>query len=157
MKKLSTAMISIACFLSVQATPAPGPKPSKQLKNNSLSISGTAHFQFKNLIAGMEEKDSMLITFDRYDHTGAGIIRQVFAANNDECLTIEAIPPGKYYVTIQCIGLHRDQVEKIITIRSNRSENLHINLSESAAFSKNDVVIPAFHPDPASFAVVRYK
>jgi hypothetical protein len=157
MKRLSTAIVSLACFLSVQATPAPGPKAAKQLKNNNLAIAGAARFQFKNLIAGMEEKDSILIIFDRYDHTGAGVIRQVFTANSDESLTIDAVPPGKYYVTIQCVGLHRDQVEKVITIRSNRSENLRIKLSESAAFSKNDVVIPAFHPDPANFSVVRLK
>jgi aspartokinase len=157
MKRLSTILISLAIFLSAQATPEPGPKVAKSKKNNALAIAGAARFQFRNLIAGIEERDSMLIIFDRYDHTGAGIIRQVFAATSDESLTIDAIPPGKYYVTIQCIGLHRDQVEKVMTIRPNRSETMVIKLTLSEAYSKNDVVIPAFRPDPSNFSVVRFK
>jgi hypothetical protein len=155
MKRLSTAIVLLVCLSSAQATPEPGPKADKSVKINALTSAGVARFEFKNLIAGMEEKDSILIIFDRYDHTGAGIIRQVFTADNDESLTIDAIPAGKYYVTIQCVGLHRDQVEKIITIRAHRSETTKIRLTPSEAFSKNDVVIPAFHPDPSNFSVTR--
>jgi hypothetical protein len=157
MKRLSTVLISLIIFLSAQATPEPGPKASKPQKSNALAVAGAARFQFSNLIAGMEERDSMLIIFDRYDHTGAGIIRQVFAANSDESLTIDAIPPGRYYVTIRCVGLHRDQVEKVMTIRPNRSETIKIKLTPSEAFSKNGVVIPAFHPDPSRLSVVSFK
>jgi hypothetical protein len=127
----------------------------KSLKVNALATAGVARFQFKSLIAGMEEKDSILIIFDRYDHTGAGIIRQVFTADSDQTLTIDEIPAGKYYVTIQCVGLHRDQIEKVMTIRTHRSEKIQIKLTPSEAFSKNDVVIPAFHPDPSNFSITR--
>lgn len=157
MKRLSATIVLLACFGAAKAGPLPGPKADKSLKVNALATAGVARFQFKNLIAGMEERDSILIIFDRYDHTGAGVIHQVFTAGSDETLTIDAIPAGKYYVTIQCVGLHRDQVEKVMTIRAHRSETLRIKLTPSEAFSKNGVVIPAFHPDPSNFSVTRYK
>jgi hypothetical protein len=157
MKRLSAAIVWLVGFSSAQATPLPGPKTVKSVKVNALATAGAARFQFKNLIAGMEEKDSILIVFDRYDHTGAGIIHQVYTADSDESLTIDAIPAGKYYVTIRCVGLHRDQVEKVITIRAHRSETMRIKLTPSEAFSKNDVVIPAFHPDLSNLSVTWYK
>ena len=157
MKRLTTAIVLLACFGAAQAGPAPGPKAVKSVKINALSTAGVARFQFKNLIAGMEAKDSILIIFDRYDHTGAGVIHQVFTAENDETLTIDTIPAGKYYVMIRCVGLHRDQVEKVITIRAHRSQTMRINLTPSEAYSKNDVIIPAFHPDPSNLSITRYK
>jgi hypothetical protein len=62
-----------------------------------------------------------------------------------------------FYASKQCIGLHRDHLEKIVTIRSQRSETVRIKLTPSEAYSKNKVVIPAFHPDLSDLAVVRFK
>jgi len=98
-----------------------------------------------------------LFIFDHYDLTGAGVIHQVFAADSDHSVTVPDIAPGKYYVTVQCIGLHRDHLEKIVTIRSQRSETVRVKLTPSEAYSKNNVVIPAFHPDASDFAFVRFK
>lgn len=158
MKRLFTAILFIACFASLQATADPGPKAATAaLHNNKSAHAGAARFLFKNLIAGMEERDSILIIFDRYDLTGAGVIHQVFAAGSDHSITVSDIAPGKYFVTVQGIGLHRDHLEKIVTIRSQRSETVRIKLTPSEAYSKNKVVIPAFHPDPSDLAVVRFK
>jgi hypothetical protein len=158
LKRLFTTIIYLACFLSSQATPGPGPKAETSTPNkNALANAGAVRFRFKNLIDGLEEKDSMLIIFDRYDHTGPGAVHQVFAADRDHGITIPGIAPGKYYVTVQCVGLHRDRLEKIVTIRSQRSETVRINLTPSEMFCKKNVVIPAFHPDLSDLSVVRFK
>jgi len=166
MKRLFYTIPFIACFASLQATAGPGPKTTADpgpkvapamLNHNKSANAGAARFLFKNLIAGMEERDSILIIFDRYDLTGAGIVHQVFAAGSDNSITVSDIAPGKYYVIVQCIGLHRDHLEKIVTIRSQRSETVCVKLTPSEAYSKNNVVIPAFHPDPSNLAVVRFK
>lgn len=158
MKRLLTNIIYLTCFLSSRATPGPAPKTeASPLSKNALANTGAARFWFKNLVAGLEEKDSILIIFDRYDHTGPGVIYQVFAAGGDQGITVPSIPPGKYYVTLQCIGLHRDHLEKIMTIRSQRSETVRIKLTPSEVFLKKNVVIPAFHPDLSHLAVVRFK
>jgi hypothetical protein len=164
MRQLLKAILFLTCFSSLQVTAGPGSKAAAgpelkvattALHSNKSANAGAARFQFKNLIAGMEERDSILIIFDRYDHTGAGIVHQVFAADNDQGITVPDIAPGKYYVTVQCIGLHRDHLEKIVTIRPQRSETVRIKLTQSAVYSKNKVVIPAFHPDLSDLAVLR--
>jgi hypothetical protein len=158
MKRLFYTIPFIACLVSLQATAKPGPKAATAaLHSNKSATAGAARFQFKNLIAGMEERDSILIIFDRYDLTGAGVIHQVFAADSENGITVPDIAPGKYFVTVQCIGLHRDHLEKIVTIRSQRSETVRVKLTPSEAYSKNNIVIPAFHPDPSDFAVLRFK
>jgi hypothetical protein len=158
MKRLPTTIICLACFLITQATPGPGPKPETAVLNTTvMANTGSARFSFKNLIDGLEEKDSILIIFDRYDHTGPGVVYKLFAADKDHGITVPAITPGKYYVTLQCVGLHRDRLEKIMTIRSQRNETVHISLTPSEAFSKKNVVIPDFHPDPSNLAVVKFK
>ncbi len=158
MIRLLTTIICLAGFLSSKAAPDPGPKAKTQAVNtDALANAGAARFRFKNLIDGLEEKDSILIIFDRYDHTGPGIVYQVFVADGDHGITVPVIPTGKYYVTVQCIGLHRDRLEKIVTIRSQRSETVRIKLTPSEVFSKNTVVIPAFHPDLSNLAFVRLK
>ena len=158
MKRLSTLLACLACFISLQAAAGPGPKANAAvLKNDALANTGAARFQIKNLIAGLEENDSILIIFDRYDHTGAGVVYKVFAPDSEHGITVPAIAAGKYYVTVQCLGLHRDRLEKVVTIRAQRNEMIHIQLTPSEAFSKSDVVIPAFHPNPQALAVVRFK
>lgn len=158
MKRLFCTIFLLASFALSQAAPGPGPKAeSIVLHSKGLSNTGVALFRFENLITGMEERDSFLIIFDRYDHTGAGVVYQVFSAGIDKSITVTGIAPGKYYVTVQCLGLHRDRLEKIVTIRSRRNETVRIRLTPSEVFSKSTVVIPAFHPDLSNLAVVRFK
>jgi hypothetical protein len=158
MLRLLNTIIYLACFLSLQATPGPGPKAETSSSTmNAVTNMGSVRFRFKNLIDGLEEKDSILIIFDRYDHTGAGIVYQVFAADKDHGITVPSIPPGKYYITVQCVGLHRDRLEKIVTIRSQQSVTVRINLRASEAFCKKKVIIPSFHPDLSDLAVVRFR
>lgn len=158
MKRLSTTIVCLACFFTLQAAPGPGPKTNAAvLKNDALVNTGAARFQFKNLIAGLEENDSILIIFDRYDHAGAGIVYKVFAPDSEHGITVPAIAAGKYYVTVQCLGLHRDRLEKIVTIRSQRNEMIRIQLTPSEAFSRSKVIIPVFHPNPQALAVVQFK
>jgi hypothetical protein len=156
MKHLITTLLCLTCLVAVQADPGPHPKvATAACKCYALASAGVARFQFKNLVAGLEGKDSILIIFDRCDHTGAGVIYQVFAADSDHGITVPAVPAGKYYVTIQCVGLHRDRLEKIVTIKSQKSEKVRIELTPCEEFSKGKVIIPAYRPDFSDMAVAR--
>jgi hypothetical protein len=156
MKSLITTLLCLTCFVAVQADPGPRPKAATAAaKSDMMANAGEARFKFKNLVAGSEEKDSILIIFDRYDHTGAGIVYKVFAADSDHDITVPAVPAGKYFVTIQCVGLHHDRLEKIVTIKSQKSEMVRIELAPSEEYSKDKVVIPAYHPNFSDLAVAR--
>lgn len=116
---------------------------------------GCVKLKFTSHIEAEENKDSALIIFDRYNRTGADIIFDVFVQDKDHSITIPAVPAGKYFVTIQCMGLHHDRVEKVITVRAKKGKSLTLQLEDSEQFSKDKVVIPAYRPDPMGFASAR--
>jgi hypothetical protein len=162
----------LACLLLVAAVHAekgPRPEPGKNaaetsataknaaaaLKESLAAKQGTVQFRFNDVAVADEHKDSVLIIFDRYNHTGAGVIYQVFAADKDHCITIPAVPAGKYYVTIQCLGMHKDRVEKLVTIKAKKNEKVRISLEEVEAYSKDKVVIPAYSPNFTEMAVLK--
>ncbi|HEV9035042.1 MAG TPA: hypothetical protein VGQ51_00425 [Puia sp.] len=148
MKQFITYTFSLLFCAAVQANPGPhAATGSANIQSKALVNAGAVHFQFKNITAAAEHKDSVLIIFDRFDRTGAGIVYQVFAADTTDGIDISQVPAGKYYVTIQCLGLHHDRLERVVTIKSQKSEKVRVQLTPSEEFSKDKVVIPAYRPD----------
>lgn len=117
---------------------------------------GAVRFQFTN-INTQAHADSVLVIFDRFDHTGAGIIYQVYAADQKDGIDISAIPAGKYYVTIQCMGLHHDHIEKTITVKKQKDEKFNISLEASELFSRDNVVIPVTHTKMTDLSILSNK
>ena len=165
MKQIYLYLAGLLLAVTVHAEKGFSPEPGKNAQAATASSKasavaanqGTVQFHFTNITPVNDQRDSVLIIFDRYDRTGAGVIYQVFAADKDNSITLPAVPAGKYYVTIQCLGLHHDRVEKLVTIKSKKSENVRISLADSEVFSKEKVVIPAYRPDFANLAVLKSK
>jgi hypothetical protein len=143
----------VCLFLSVAVKAEKAPR-AKSLK---VATEGTVQFKFNNKLAATTQRDSVLIIFDRYDHTGAGVVYQVFYADQDQNISIPEVPAGKYYVTIQCLGLHRDRLEKVITVKSQKSETVKISLQDSEEYAKGKVIIPAYKPNFANLAILKSK
>ena len=51
-------------------------------------------------------RDSVYITYDRYDLSGAGVVKQFYYPKKNHTIDIQGIPAGKYFVTIQFFGTH---------------------------------------------------
>ena len=117
---------------------------------------GAVRFQFSNITA-LDHTDSVLVIFDRFDHTGAGVIYQVYSADQQNGIDISAVPAGKYYVTIQCMGLHHDRLETKITIKKQKNEKISIALSASELFSRDNVVIPVTHTKLTDLSILNNK
>lgn len=162
MKQLYLYLASLLCVVAVHAEEGLLPNPGKNAQatvaaSESVAKKGTVQFHFSNSANCDEHADSVLVIFDRYNRTGAGVIYKVFAADKDHSITIPAVPEGKYYVTIQCLGLHRDRVEKVVRIKSKKHENVRIDLQQVEIFSKDKVVIPAYRPSFNDMAVLKTK
>jgi hypothetical protein len=132
--------------------------PDSAATNSATSAkamnAGAVRFQFTNINA-QDLTDSVLVIFDRFDHTGAGVIYQVYAADQQNGIDISAIPAGKYYVTIQCLGMHHDHLEKTITVKKEKNEKVKIELAAIEVFSKDNVKIPAYRPDFSDMTIVK--
>lgn len=149
--------LCLFCELAAQATPDPVSTVTKAATEAKVRNAGAIRFHFNGICAGLAHKDSVLIIFDRYDRTGAGVIYKVFAQNNDNSITISDVPAGKYYVTIQFLGMHRDRMEKLVRIKANKNGKMNLELEATEAFSRNNVVIPAYHPNFSDLAILKSK
>lgn len=159
MKLLFLCVLSLYAYFPVDAGKGPA-IDNKKTENSKGSLQLTFHKNLpKEISADLPKanKDSVLIIFDRFDLTGAGVIYKVFYENEKNCITIPDIPKGKYYVTVQCLGVHRDRFETVVKIKSQNTETLKINEVDAEEFSKNNVVIPPFHPDFENLGILRAK
>ena len=118
---------------------------------------GSAQFRFHTNSFNQANKDSVLVIYDRFDRSGAGIIHKVYYPSSDHTISINGIPAGKYFVTIQCLGMHRDRIEKVMTIKSNKCETLSVKVQDSDEYSKETVVIPVEHMDFSKLKVITMK
>jgi hypothetical protein len=118
---------------------------------------GSVQFKFNNLAPADAHKDSVLIIFDRCNRTGAGVIYKVFFVDDNGNINIEGVPEGKYFVTIQGLGIHRDRIEKVLTVKSQKNSDMSIKMEDSEEFSKDNVVIPSSKTDLASLSIVNMK
>ncbi len=103
------------------------------------------------------KKDSILVIYDRCDHSGAGVILKVYHPLKNHTVTISDIPAGKYFVTIQWLGIHHDRMEKIVKIKKGKCEVIPVRLGESQEFSKGQVRIPSERLDWANLKVFTMK
>ena len=151
MKQIYLYIVCLLCTLAAHAEKSPRAKAKK------VAAVGGIQFKLNNAAPDILHQDSVLIIFDRYDHTGAGVIYQVFYGDKDHNIDIPVVPAGKYYVTIQCLGIHRDRLEKVVHIKSKKNEKVKISLQDAEEFSKDKVVIPAYTPNFSDLAVLKMK
>lgn len=155
MKQFIVYLLTLTVCFAAEANPGPTPAPgttNAAAAAKVLANVGAVRFQFNQIVSTQDHTDSVLVIFDRFDHTGAGVVYQLYAADAQQGIDISAVPAGKYYVTIKFLGVHRDEIEKVITIKSKKNEKVRVELGDTQAFSKDKVVIPAFRPDFADLA-----
>ena len=149
---LASLLISIAAF----ADPGPAPVPGKaSAEKKALVNAGTVRLQFNKIAATDDHQDSVLVIFDRFDHTGAGVVYQMFATDADHGITLPTVPAGKYFVTIVCCGLHHDRMEMLVTVKSQKSEKVRLKLEDSEVFSKENVKIPVYNPSYSDLTILK--
>ena len=59
--------------------------------------------RFENVKRNNVPLDSVLVIFDRYDLTGAGVVKKIYYPVNN-VVSIEEVPEGKYYINVLCLG-----------------------------------------------------
>ena len=150
MKQFIFFLITLIVCAGAEANPGPSPVAADAkaaTATKALVNAGAVRFQFNKIVTTQAHTDSVLVIFDRFDHTGAGVIYQLYAADAQQGIDISTVPAGKYYVTIKFLGVHSDEIEKVITIKSKKTEKVRIDLGDSEVFAKDKVVIPSFQPD----------
>ncbi|HXB09818.1 MAG TPA: hypothetical protein VNW04_21995 [Puia sp.] len=156
MKQVTLYLLSLLFSAAAFADPGPVPTPGRaSADKKALVNAGTVRLQFNKIAAADDHQDSVLVIFDRFDHTGAGVVYELFATDAEHGITVPAVPAGKYYVTVQVRGLHHDRMEMVVNVKSQKSENVRIKLEDAEVFSKENVKIPAYRPAFADMTILK--
>lgn len=99
--------------------------------------------------------DSVLVIFDRFDRTGAGIVKKVYHPTDNQ-ITISNVPEGRYYVSIYCLGFYRDIFNDLMFINKRHSNNLRYKLKRTDVFVPG-TFMPAIEIDFTNLAITNIK
>ena len=99
--------------------------------------------------------DSVLVIFDRFDRTGAGIIKRIYHPTDNQ-FTISNVPEGKYYISIYCLGFYRDTFNDLMFISKRHSNNLRYKLQRSDEFVPG-TFLPDMEVDFTNLAITNIK
>jgi hypothetical protein len=108
-----------------------------QKKKHTDSVDVTISLQKR--FARNAPVDSVYIFFDRYNHTGAGIIKKVFYPKNYK-VVIPSVPPGKYYIGMFCLGTHMQYFSEVTFVNKRRSNKLKFKMNRSETFVPGNYV-----------------
>ena len=100
--------------------------------------------------------DSVYAIFDRYDLTGAGVVKKVFYPSKNK-IVIENVPKGKYYIDVFCIGIDRQNFTQVSTVSKRRSNKVSIPLKTYETYIPGTAVIPSSRIDFSNLMVTRYR
>ncbi|WP_205512544.1 hypothetical protein [Longitalea arenae] len=99
--------------------------------------------------------DSVLVIFDRFDHTGAGIVRNIYYPTNNQ-FTIPRVPEGKYYITIYCLGFYTDKFNDLMFISKRHSNQLRYKLKGTDEYVPG-TYLPDMEIDFTNLAITNIK
>lgn len=99
--------------------------------------------------------DSVLVIFDRFDHTGAGIVKKIYHPADNQ-LTISNVPEGRYYVSIYCLGFYRDIFNDLLFINKRHSNSLRYKLRRTELFVPG-TFMPAIEIDFTNLDITNIK
>lgn len=99
--------------------------------------------------------DSVLVIFDRYDHTGAGVIKGIYYPRNNQ-FTISQVPEGRYYISIYCMGFYTDVFNDLMFVSKRHSNDLRYKLRTSDEFVPGTFV-PEIEIDFSNLAITNIK
>jgi hypothetical protein len=118
---------------------------------------GSSQITFENTCIRSIKKNPVLVIYDRYDRSGAGVVYKVYFLAKNHTISIDDIPVGKYFVTIECMNAKHQRFETVVKIKSGKCADIPINMENSDEFSKNNVVIPAEHTDFSNLKITSMK
>lgn len=92
--------------------------------------------------------DSVLVVFDRYDHSGAGIIKKVFYPTNNQIVIVK-VPPARYYIEISCLNNHREKFTELTYVNYRHPNVFTYRVRKSDTFTPGLAIIPV---EPVDFS-----
>lgn len=149
MLTIRTLLFSAAMLCASMLLNAAGDTPVSRERTSSASIAhktATSHYTFhiNNALNKNNTVDSVLVILDKFDHSGAGIVRKIFYPDAANQVVVEDLPAGKYYAEIYVLGLYRKHFSTVIyTEKSTKRNKVNLRLDYSDVYTPGNANIPA--------------
>lgn len=134
--------------ITVNGTPI---RPKAKTASSNLSIKCNNHQQ------SAVHYDSAFVIIDKYDGSGAGIVKGFFYLDATHHIVIPGLKKGKYLVIIRFAGFHHQQFEQVIHITRKKTVTVNLHLGDWEEFSKENVYIPPQKLNAAKLLVTSMK
>jgi hypothetical protein len=127
---------------------ATGDTPGLKEKNTQAAVTKTAGVNYTlhidNTVNKNNTVDSVLIVLDKFDHTGAGIVRKVFYPDANNQVVIDNLPAGKYYAEVYVLGIYKKHFSTIIyTEKTTKKNKVNLRLDYIDVYTPGNANIPA--------------
>jgi len=144
--KAAGVLLLVVMLLQAKTTTA-----QRNILPDSVNVVIKLHTRYPN----NPRVDSVLVIFDRFDHTGAGIIRKIFYPVNNQ-VSIPQVPEGRYYISIYCMGAHQEYFSDLTFINKRHSNSLKYKLDKIEEF-KAGTFSPVVEIDFSNMAITNMK
>ena len=141
-------IVLLPATMTVNAT---GIRPKTKTAYSNLSIKCSNHRQ------AALHNDSAFVIIDKYDGSGAGIVKGFFYLDATHHIVIPGLKKGKYRVIIRFAGFHHQQFEQVIHITRKKTVTVNLHLGDWEEFSKENVYIPPQRVNAAKLLVTSMK
>ena len=123
--------------------------------NDSLPVkdSSTVTITLQNAADKVSKIDSVFVIFDRFDLSGAGVVKAVFYPDMDNQFHV-TLPKGKYFINIYCLGIYnKESFGRIVSAKPNKNHKIFLRLQVTDIYLQGKARIPGYHFDPTHLAI----
>jgi hypothetical protein len=121
---------------------------------NALKDSATVIILLENSTTSGLSIDSVYLIFDRYDRTGAGVVKKVYYPVNNKLEL--AVPKGKYFIDVFCLGNCNKHFNRILKAKRNKGIMLRLKTEESSLYTPGLASIPIEKIDFTNLSITSY-
>jgi len=122
---------------------------------DNTCVKGSVTIQLDNSKNENKPVEAAYIILDRYDLTGAGVVKEKFDVNDNK-ISLENLPVGKYYADIYTKGAYTQHFSKVIRV-TKKGKFYTFKLDDIEFYNPEEIVIPQESNDFSKTSVVRMR
>jgi hypothetical protein len=124
--------------------------PAQKRSRDSVSL--TIHLN--NRANSQAQVDSVYLVFDRWDLTGAGLVKKIYYPEKNT-IKLEKLPKGRYYIEVICLGNYPGHFNKEIMAHPRASSRFSFKLKRQEYYLAGTAYIPSQRIDFSNLSVTR--
>jgi hypothetical protein len=141
LKYCTLLTLLLASFISV---------PAQKRSRDSVSL--TIHLN--NKANSQAQVDSVYLIFDRWDLTGAGLVKKIYYPEKNT-IKLEKVPKGRYYIEVICLGNYPGHFNKEIMAHPRASSRFSFRIKRQEYYLAGTAYIPREQVDFSNLSVTR--